>query len=102
MNSVSSLGRMNNDAGMSEMQYWTRPTYYTPPSNHLSKIPNLHDITPPSSIVDKLMKASYLTDDEHTIGLNINDICEFGCSKKDGRYFNIYSEKYSDKHGCCQ
>lgn len=87
MNSVSSLGRMNNNS-ISETQYWIRPTYYTPPTNYLSKVPfNLNGVAPPRNIIDRLMKASYLTDDEHTSGLSINDICEFGWFKKDDRFF---------------
>lgn len=62
MNSVFSLGRMKNNS-ISEMQYWIRPTYYTPPNNLVSKVPsNLHGITPPGDIPDRLMKASYLTE----------------------------------------
>lgn len=85
------------------MQYWVRPTYYTPTTNHLSKLPsNLQGITPPSNITDRLMKASYLTDAKHTSGLNITDICEFIWFKKGDPFFIVYSKEYSDKHQCCQ
>lgn len=52
---------------------YVRLNTYTPPNKRLSKAPyNPDGITPPGDITDTLMKTSYLADDEHTAGLNVN------------------------------
>ncbi|KAG2206279.1 hypothetical protein INT47_007293 [Mucor saturninus] len=104
MNSGSSPGKTSAKySNISERQYWIRPTYYTPPSNHMSKIPmDLYGFTPANDVLDKLMKASYLTDDEYTSGLTHHDICAFGWLKKGDRFYNVHSKEFSDKHYCCQ
>lgn len=93
----STLGKHNNDHNLSEMNYWTRPTYYTPPKDTASKVPQfLYGTSPASNLMEKLLKASFDSSNAETI-----DACEFGWMKKEGRYYNVYTEECSDKHICC-
>ena len=57
VDSASSLGK--TDAGThSEMVYWMRPTYYSPPRDTALKAPNAFARSyPASKFVDRLLKA---------------------------------------------
>jgi hypothetical protein len=95
----TSLGKNNNSNNqkLSEMSYWTRPTYYTPPRDAKTCLPDhLYGVCPASNLMEKLLKASFTTN------LPISEvICEFDWMKKNERFYNLYTEEYSDKHICC-
>lgn len=45
---------------ISELEYWTRPTYYTPPEEIKARLPvNFFGLTPTADIMERLLKASF-------------------------------------------
>lgn len=95
----TSLGKNNssNNQKLSEISYCTRPTYYTPLRDAKTFLPDhLYGLRHASDLTEKLLKASFTTNLPTS-----EDICEFGWMKKNGRFYNLYAEEYSDKHICC-
>ena len=62
---------------MSELYYWTRPKYYTPPRGVESRLPSkLYGVSPASNLMEKMLKASFA----ESIFDN-DEVCEYGETK---------------------
>lgn len=94
------LGNINSQ-GISEKQFWKRPTYYTRPRETTSCVPStLYGLSPPSDLKSKLLKASFPVNSGDNTN-TYNDVCEYGWRKTGDKYYNLYSKVYSDTHLCC-
>lgn len=84
---------------VSEAVNWTRDTWFTPPRNSLSKLPvNMYGLTPPASMLEKLVKLSYEKEEDRNIYHRGNFDFIGWCILDDGRWYNVYTGNYSDVH----
>lgn len=94
----TSLGkRPENGEPISELDYWTRPTFYTPPRETKSHLPvDMFGLVPAGDIMKKLLKGSFSSGESY-----VEDICRYGWTKRGNQCYNVCSKEYSDKHVCC-